>query len=710
MRRLLVLVVSLGSLTLSSPSGAQSPPGYEPLAAPQRLLDTRQGESTVDGRQAGIGKRDAGSTIVVDVAGRAGLGSQLGSVVLNVTVDQPDGPGFITVWPCDRERPNASNVNYAKYQTVGVAAISRVSGTGTVCLSTLASAHLIVDVAGHFPAGSFEPLDAPERLADTRQRAETIDGAFSGGGRPAAGGTYEVRVAGRGSVPAEATAVALSVTASDVDRPGFLTVYPCDSPRPNASNVNYDPGLTTPNAVITRLDAEGDVCVFTLEPVHLVVDVAGSIGLSVFEPLPEPRRLLETRADEITYDRQFAGGGLQPNGSTVQLDVAGRVGIPPDATAVVLNVTSTGSSGPGFVTVHPQGTVRPQSSNVNFTDQRTVANMVVAALGPNGDACLFNFGATQLVVDVAGWLTGSPSSASLDSPAAVGEPCPGRSADETADAYRSVTVRRPASQRTVGLDRIGLYVCKIPADSNRFAGADRHEATAEDFAAFARAEVAPYFDAVSGGRYRVEFTALGDIAAGRDDGAAQCLDEAERRTGAPYTNVLVAGSTLGGGGFASPGRIFTSDLAPNSTVFDLSPAESSRGGWVGGSVISDRPNVATIIHEIGHTIHWPHSYVGPNTEYDNPVDVMSGGQGLCRAGTVIYGCSPGNAIAFNRLAGGWLRDGEVVTHRSGTVNYRIDPPDGTGLQLVVLPAPDEPRSMLTIEGRPDVGYDTFFER
>jgi len=591
-RRLLVLALlsALGSIGVASPSRAQATPGYEPLSAPQRLLDTRPGESTVDGRQAGVGKRAAGSSIVVDVAGRAGLGAGLGSVVLNITVDQPDGPGFVTVWPCDRQRPNASNLNHVEDQTVGVA------------------------------------------------------------------------------------------------------------PRPTASNVNYDPGLTTPNAVITRLDGEGDVCIFTLQPVHLVVDVAGTIERPLFEPLAEPRRLLDTRVGESTYDGGYAGGGLQPNGSTLQLDVAGRVGIPADAAALVLAVTSTGSSAPGFVTVHPDGTVRPQSSNVNFTDQRTVANLVVAALGPDGDVCFYDSGTTHLVVDVAGWLTGPPS-ASPSSPAAPGTPCPGRTPDETADAYRNVVLRRPVLQRVVGTDRIALFVCKIPPDSRVFDGSRQHDATSEDFAALARAQAAPYFDATSGGQYRVEFTALGDITVGPDDGPSECLDEAERRTGAPYTNLLVAGSTYGGGGFASPGRIFTSDLAPNSTVFDRSPAESGRGGWVGGSVISDRPNPATIIHEIGHTIHWPHSYIGPDSEYDNPADVMSGGQGRCRTGTVSYGCDPGNTMAFNRLATGWLRDGQVITHRSGTVNYRLDPADGAGLQLVLLPDPGEPLSMVSIEAR-----------
>ena len=154
-RRLLVLVMTLGSIAVPSPSGARSTSGYEPLAAPQRLLDTRPGESTVDGRQAGIGKRPAGSTTVVDVAGRAGLGFELGSVVLNVTVDQPDDVGFITVWPCDRDRPNASNVNHSKNQTVGVAAISHDARGALLAADTA--------LYGAKRAGRDRVVTAPER-------------------------------------------------------------------------------------------------------------------------------------------------------------------------------------------------------------------------------------------------------------------------------------------------------------------------------------------------------------------------------------------------------------------------------------------------------------------------------------------------------------------------------------------------------------------
>ena len=56
---------------------------------------------------------------------------------------------------------------------------------------------------------------------------------------------------------------------------GFITVFPCDSAQPLASNLNFVPGLTVPNAVITKLAADGTVCLYTNAPTHLIVDVNG---------------------------------------------------------------------------------------------------------------------------------------------------------------------------------------------------------------------------------------------------------------------------------------------------------------------------------------------------------------------------------------------------------------------------------------------------
>ncbi len=702
-----LLAISVVAAAPSAP-GSAAATGYQPLPAPQRLVDTRAGERTADGEFAGIGIREARSTLQLTVAGRAGLSDQPGTVVLNLTVDRPTDPGFLTVSPCDAPRPTASNLNYAPNQTVAVAALSRVAPDGTVCIYTLAATHLIVDVAGAFPEGSFDPLAAPERLVDTREGERTVDGEFAGDGIRPADRTTAIRIAGRGSVPAAATAVALNVTATNVSDAGFLTVYPCDATRPLASNVNYEPGLTTPNLVLTRLDPDGDVCVYTLRSVDLVIDIAGSFPTATtsstpaFEPLPEPRRLLDSRTGETTYDGSFRGGGVQQDGATLQLPVAGRADIPPDATAAVLNVTSTGSTEPGFVTAHPQGSPLPAASNVNFVGSRTVANLVIAGIGASGDVCLFTRGATHLVVDVAGWLTGPP-------PASIADPCPARRAPETAETYRVTYVRRPATHRIVGHDRVAVYVCDIPADSTGFDGTQQHDVTPQDVADFANAEAAPYFATASRGVYTIEFVANGTIRAARTDGSDECIEHAIDRTGAGFTNVIVADSTFTGGGFASPGTIFASDAARDFSVFERTPVQARRGGWIGGAAVSVRPNAGTIVHEIGHTVHWPHSYVGPGDEYDNPVDVMSDGLGRCRSGTMLYPCDPGNTLGFNRFAAGWLRDRQVIAHPAGTANYMLDEPEASGLQLVVAPAPDRPQSVLTLEARPAVGNDDFIE-
>ena len=88
--------------------------------------------------------------------------------MLNVTVDAAREDGFVTVFPCDAPRPNASNLNYVAGITIPNAVVTRVGTGGTVCLYTFGATHLIVDVAGVFSPGSFNPLAAPQRVLDSR--------------------------------------------------------------------------------------------------------------------------------------------------------------------------------------------------------------------------------------------------------------------------------------------------------------------------------------------------------------------------------------------------------------------------------------------------------------------------------------------------------------------------------------------------------------
>ena len=85
------------------------------------------------------------------------------------------------------------------------------------------------------------------------------------------------------------------------------------------------------------------------------------------------------------------------------LKVAGVNGIPANAKAVSLNVTSTGATAPGFVTVHPTGETRPTASTLNFAAGQTIANSAIAKVGKDGSVTLYSMATTDLVVDVSGW-------------------------------------------------------------------------------------------------------------------------------------------------------------------------------------------------------------------------------------------------------------------------------------------------------------------
>ena len=123
---------------------------YDPLV-PARLLETRPGLTTIDGRFVGAGMRPAGTVTELTVTGRGGVPEGAATVVLNVTVTEPATPGFITVYPCGIDTPRASNLNYTTDATVAIAVIVQVGSDGKVCLFNSGPTHLIVDVNGYLP-------------------------------------------------------------------------------------------------------------------------------------------------------------------------------------------------------------------------------------------------------------------------------------------------------------------------------------------------------------------------------------------------------------------------------------------------------------------------------------------------------------------------------------------------------------------------------
>jgi hypothetical protein len=128
-------------------SGTLAPTAFSALAAPARLMDTRN-SPTIDGLFSNTGPLAAGSVTQLQVGGRAGIAAGASAVTLNVTVVGPVAGGYVTVWPCGQTQPLASNLNFVPGDVIPNLVITSVGTGGKVCLFTSAGTGMIVDVSG----------------------------------------------------------------------------------------------------------------------------------------------------------------------------------------------------------------------------------------------------------------------------------------------------------------------------------------------------------------------------------------------------------------------------------------------------------------------------------------------------------------------------------------------------------------------------------
>jgi hypothetical protein len=279
-------------------------------------------------------------------------------------------------------------------------------------VSTLTSTEVLVDVSGWFDAG----LQAANgRLIDTRD-----DGVAS---TVTPGAPLRVPVLGQFGVPDDGTAVgvALNVTAVDTSAAGWLRVWPCGSPEPPTSSVNYMArGAIEPNAVVVGVDATGEICVSTLVDTEVIVDLSGWFdeGLQ-----PGSGRFVDTRDDGDARS-------VVP-GAPLRVPVTGQYGVPDDGSAVgvSLNVTAVNPSGPGWLRVWPCNSPEPGTSSVNYMTRGAIEpNAVVVPVDASGEVCVSSLVDTEVIVDLSGWFDAGLQSGAgrvVDTRTGLG-PIPGR--------------------------------------------------------------------------------------------------------------------------------------------------------------------------------------------------------------------------------------------------------------------------------------------
>jgi hypothetical protein len=350
--------------------------------APCRLFDAR--------RTPDVGRIDA-TTVRIQVTGRCGVPAEATAAAISLVATNVTAPGFLTVWGGPSVRPEVSNLNFVRGNTVANSAVVQLSAAGTIDVYTSVPADVIVDVTAVFaPAPSAVAsgrfiASAPQRLLDTR----------SIGAR----GTGELRVPLPPGVAPDAVALAVSVTAVDAASPGFLTAYPAGTSRPEVSVVNTDRFNTTrANAMFVPVTPDG-FAVFRSMDTDVIADLwgwftgpsAASSTDGLFVP-QSPSRVWDSRG---SLDPLNAGGTLE------------KVATPPSAAAVVLNLTAVEPTRPGFMSVHAAGTALPNVSSLNYRWRQPVAALTVSAVSSRGLA-VYSFAGSHVLIDVAGWFTGVP--------------------------------------------------------------------------------------------------------------------------------------------------------------------------------------------------------------------------------------------------------------------------------------------------------------
>ena len=419
---------------------------YTPVS-PTRLVDTRTSFGA-----SPAGRIPSSGAVAIKVVGRPEIAvpADATAVVVNVAAVNPAGPGFFTAWPAGAPQPTASVINYVGGSVRANLVTVKVGAGGTINLFSSNGSDAVVDIFGYYSpvtdavAAGRVVMAGPKRAYDSRES----------GGRLRVGEYRTVDVSAGGLVPAGAKAAILNVTVTDTST-GYLSVLPASPARsgpPSSSNINAAAGETVANQVIIPLTDNGTrISVYSMAGTHVIVDVFGyvtgadasRVTSGLFVPLANPARFLDTRGD-ASMNPLGATLRLWPRW-TVDVDIAGRSGIPEGAASgLVGNLTYVDAHAPGFITAFPAGYGRPGTSSINASAAgEVIANHQMVPITSRG-VSLYSMAGGHLVMDVAGYITGSTSQLSAAPP------------------YRQVAPE-PAWPMTLSIGRTGQ---NVPVDSH----------------------------------------------------------------------------------------------------------------------------------------------------------------------------------------------------------------------------------------------------
>jgi N-acetylneuraminic acid mutarotase len=379
---------------------------------PTRILDTRYGNGLSGAFYPNKPRR-------FQVTGRGGvpLNANVVAVTGILTATAETALGYLTIGPVFTVSPSSSTLNFqrADNRANNVAVALDANGMLSVVYIGGGTTQAIFDVTGYFTAddtgATFMPLP-PGRILDSRNGTGVSLSRF------VTNVPRSFQVVGQAGVPDDAVAVTGNFTLVKPTGKGWAFVGPSITGDPTklaCSTVNAPAGDTRADGVTVKLADNGTLSAVWSGPAgstaDLLFDVTGyfvnGTSGSKFVPL-EPIRLVDTR-----YNLPFAGPIPRATPATVQ--VAGRAGVPANASGISGNLTVTGQSYLGYLTVAPalDPGVIPGISTLNFPKGDNRANGFYVALSDDGTISVVyeadkSGSSTQFIVDLTGYFLPPP--------------------------------------------------------------------------------------------------------------------------------------------------------------------------------------------------------------------------------------------------------------------------------------------------------------
>ena len=284
------------------------------------------------------------------------------------------------------------------------------------------------------------------------------------------------------------------------------------------------------------------------------------------------------------------------------------------------------------------------------------------------------------------------------SPPSNVEPLPDfHAVNDNADPLNLIAGYNVTTAYALDEDLWEVWICRAP---------DGYlDISAEKAVSLLTSRIVPYFREMSGGRYQPVFRVGGSVSVeyGSDTWEyhpeyGNCDFEVDKAVRSRALNPLPEGlikiidthayeniGGIGDTGITQSGvlALYANRSPDNNRDVHLSGAIIATPDAVPESAVVNEPYLTVDLlqwlsiaaHELGHALGFPHSQMF--SEYDNPMDVMSGVNepSELRVGT----------IAINRYAAGWIDASEVaIFDGQGIHRYRLSPPGGNNTQMLVI--------------------------